>query len=206
MDLDLVINSRVSVRKFKDKPLSNELIKKLVANAGKAPSINNSQPWKFIAVVNKAILTKMSDSVKEKLESLFPDLQNNHSKSKVVWYSSFFSDAPCVIAISSEPYKAIVDDILESDELNHEEINRIRNYPNIQTIGAAVENLLLTAVDLDLGACWLTGPLIAKEELEEIIGIKAPNGLAAMVAVGYPFENVKPRPKKPLEEILEIIE
>ena len=121
-------------------------------------------------------------------------------------FATFFVDAPVLIIATQEPYQAVVDKILLNGKITHDEVNRMRNYPNFQTMGGAVENLQLTAVDLGLGACWLTGTNVASEEIEEYLEIKAPYKMVAAVAVGYPDGITFPREKKPLEEIMEVID
>jgi len=182
-------------------------LKELAERAGKAPSINNSQPWKFLAVKNKELLKQAGEIVSNKLKELFPnegDEKSAEVRLTVEKFSTLFVDAPALIVVLNKPYEAIIDRILESS-YSHEQINTLRNHPNIQTIGAAIENILLSAVELGYGACWLTGLLVAREELENLFGIKAPFNLAACVAVGKHSENIQPRKKKTLDEIFEII-
>jgi nitroreductase len=104
------------------------------------------------------------------------------------------------------PYEAVIDKILSQTAYSHEELNKLRNYPDIQTVGAAIQNILLSAVDLGYGACWLTGPMVAKEELSKILKIESPDSLIAFVAIGRPDKESKPRLKSPLENIFSIIE
>lgn len=50
MEVTEAILKRKSVRRFQEKPVSNEILKKLLNAARLAPSGGNRQPWKFIAV------------------------------------------------------------------------------------------------------------------------------------------------------------
>ncbi|GJQ63498.1 MAG: nitroreductase [Melioribacteraceae bacterium] len=208
MDLQKAIVERVSVRKFKSDKVEIDLIKKIVEMAGKAPSINNSQPWKFIAVTNKEIIDKMADLVNKKIDKVFPDSHPKSAqiKSQVQSFSTFFVDAPVIIVVLQRPYEAVVDKILPEEGIDHNEINKMRNFPNIQTIGGAIQNMLLTAVDAGLGGCWLTGPNIAARDLEKLLDIEEPFTISACVAIGYPEGNTAPRAKKSLDEIFELID
>ena len=51
---------RKSIRKFKNTPVPNTLIDTLLTSAMQAPSARNQQPWEFIVIKNKEILTKLS--------------------------------------------------------------------------------------------------------------------------------------------------
>lgn len=53
------IETRRSVRKYTDETISNEDILKMIGLAGRAPSSNNVQPWRVIAVTNKTKLLEL---------------------------------------------------------------------------------------------------------------------------------------------------
>jgi nitroreductase len=82
----------------------------------------------------------------------------------------------------------------------------MRGYPDVQSIGAAIEHLLLAATELGYGSCWLSGPLIAREDLEQLLGVEAPEQLAALVTVGVPAAPPSGgHDRRPAEEILRFI-
>lgn len=60
MDPLETINTRRSIRKFEDKKVPDDLVKKILAAAMNAPSAGNEQPWHFIVITNKSILEKIS--------------------------------------------------------------------------------------------------------------------------------------------------
>lgn len=202
MELLQTIEKRSTVRKFTLENVSVEDLKKLVYAAGLAPSINNSQPWKFIAVTNQQIIQKMAQSVHGKINELYSDVdeQQANVKKTVDYFSTIFENAPALIAVATTSYKAVSDQITGAP-LSHEEMNEKRHHPDVQSIGAAVQNLLLTAVDLELGACWLSGLMVAQNELEQILKIESPWELATVVAVGKPTGESKPKEKKNVDEI-----
>lgn len=207
MDLTRIIESRCSCRSFTDQAVTKEQLKELVRLAGLAPSVNNSQPWKFVAIVNTEMLKCMADAVRAKLNNLIPDANDEvkQTKNKVEWFSTFFADAPAVIAVLSKPYEAVADKALGVTHLTHQDINQMRGYPDIQSLGAAVQNILLAATDIGLGSCWLSGPLVAREELEKCLKAEEPWHLSAMVAIGYPKIDCKQQEKKSVDEIFEIL-
>lgn len=209
MDIREAIERRRSVRHFRPERIPLDDIREMVRLAGLAPSINNAQLWKFTAVTNQEVITKMSDIVNQKIADLLnsgTDKKGEKIKTTVSHFSTVFTDAPAVIAVQMRPYDAIVDTILEASGLTHEEMNKMRNYPDIQSIGASIENIMLAATGMGYGCCWLTGLLVAREELEPLLGVKEPYRLAACVAVGRPLEMLPAREKLPLESIFEVIE
>ncbi|MBK7865921.1 MAG: nitroreductase family protein [Ignavibacteriales bacterium] len=209
MDLKETIERRRSVRHFKPEGLPLDDIKEMVRLAGLAPSINNAQLWKFTAVTNKDIINNMSNIVNGKISGMLnakEDKKGEKVKTTVSHFSTVFTDAPVVIAVQMKPYDAVVDTILAASGLSHDEMNKMRNYPDIQSIGAAIENIMLAATSMGYGCCWLTGLLVAREELEPILGVQEPYKLAACIAVGKPLESLPAREKLPLESIFEVIE
>lgn len=207
MELKQVIETRATVRQFAKDSLNAGDLREMVRLAGRAPSINNSQPWHYIAITNPELLGRMAETVLKELEDLLPICDGEDAvkaKAQVQWFSTFFKDAPAVFAIAVRPYHAIADDAISCNGLTHEELNALRGYPDLMSIGASVQTLLLAAVDMGYAGCWMSGPLVAREELEGILAIKDPERLAAMVAIGKPAITPHQREKKPVDEIFEI--
>ena len=205
MDLKSAIQKRTSVRIFKDENVPLSDLKEMVRLAGLAPSVNNYQPWKYIAVINKQVLNRMAAIVAGKIAEL-PLKKTVASKNiitQVTWFSTFFKDAPAVLALVIEPYETVLESAVN---LSHDEINKFRNYPDIQSAGASIQNLLLSAVDMGYVACWLSGPMVAKKEIEEILGVKSPSSLLAFIAVGKPRSEPRPKEKPNLADSLVVIE
>ncbi len=61
MEILKEILNRRSIRKFQDKQVEDDVIKKILHAAMQAPSANNEQPWEFIVVKNKDTLLKMTE-------------------------------------------------------------------------------------------------------------------------------------------------
>lgn len=201
MNLNEAIEKRHSVRKFKAESVPVEDLKEMVRRAGLAPSVNNEQPWQFIVVTNKDKIADMAAIVHKKVQSLFAGSGKENVAKTVEHFSTIFENAPAVILVADEPYKAIADDLVD-----HEKINDMRRHPDIQSIGAAVENLLLSAVDLGYGACWLSGLMVARPELEALLNINAPLELMTAIAVGKPEGEPRQREKKAVDDIFKLVD
>lgn len=61
MDVLEAIYNRRSIRKYEDKPISEETIKELLGAAMMAPSAGNAQPWQFVVVDDREMLDGVSD-------------------------------------------------------------------------------------------------------------------------------------------------
>jgi nitroreductase len=71
-----------------------------------------------------------------------------------------------------------------------------------QSIGACIENLLLAAHGLGLGAVWLGEILKSADEVLAVLGLPANLELMAVVAVGHPDGAVKPPARRDLGELI----
>ncbi|MBN2482312.1 MAG: nitroreductase family protein [Bacteroidales bacterium] len=205
MELRSAIEARTSIRVFKDEKVDPLHIREMVRLAGLAPSVNNFQPWRYIAVLNRDLMKNMAGVVAAKIEALpsSKSIAAKNVKKQVTWFSTFFKDAPVLLALVVKPYQTVME---SGTELSHDEINKMRNYPDIQSAGASIQNLLLAAVDMGYGACWLSGPLIAREEIEKMLHIEAPEKLLAFIVVGKPTAKIKPKNKTNLADTMKIFE
>ncbi len=210
MEFRDLAESRVSVRQFAADPVPPAHVREMVRLASLAPSPNNSQPWQFVAVSRPSLLNEMAAAVRAKLGSMLPAAVSEaarHARQRVEWHSTFFEDAPLAVAVVLMPYESVVQDALEESRLTGAQVNAMRGQPDLQSMGAAGEHLLLAATDLGYGGCWMSGPLVAREALERLLGISPPGRLAAIVAIGRPAAAPpSPRERKAVDDILRVID
>ncbi len=206
MELKQAIEKRASVRRFTDEQVEIEVLQELARRAGRAPSINNSQPWKFVAITNRELIKKMARIVHDRVNEIYPaqGRKAEHIKSTIDFFSTVFENAPAVFIVLSSSYKSLAEKLYGEDGHVHEHINVQRNFPDVQSIGAAVQNILLSAADLGYGAVWLSGLLAAKTELEQLLDVNDPWSIATAVAVGKPDGVVTPTRRKDIDEIFEV--
>lgn len=206
------IYKRYSVRKFKDQEVPLEDIKEIIKAATYAPSGKNLQNWHFVVVKNKDKIEEMARIVEKRNEELANatnDEKKKKSMTKFLKYHTVFKNAPVVILVYAGPYPSTGLDILKEIGASQEELDAVLlPNPGIQNIGAAMENLQLAAANMGYGTCWMTGPNYASREISKYISFnKEGYFLAAMTPLGVPetSEVIRP-PRKPIEEVLTIIE
>ena len=204
MELLEAIRQRRTVRKFLSEPVAANDIKELVRRALHAPSVANALPWKFIVVTRPELISDLAVAVHRRVQALFGDASKENVLKTVDHFSTIFEGAPAVIFIAMKPYHAIADDL--DAGVGHEALNEMRRFPDIQSVGAAVQNLLLSAVDLGLGACWLSGLMTARRELEAMLDVQPPWELVTAVAVGKPESKPSPRPSPSIDDFIELME
>src|SRR5258706_12361263 len=60
MNVSEAIRTKRAIRKFQDKPLSDDLIKSILNAGRRSQSSKNEQTWQFIAIRDKKILKDLS--------------------------------------------------------------------------------------------------------------------------------------------------
>ena len=102
-------------------------------------------------------------------------------------------EAPCLIAVlNTNQYTPFA-------SIGREK--RIVEICDSLSIGAAVENMILTATGYGLGTLWIANTCFAYNELIEFIGTD--NQLTGIVAVGAANEAPPKRPRKALRDVVE---
>jgi len=99
--------------------------------------------------------------------------------------------APVTIMILNT--NKLIDTVTEED--------KFYDIANIQSIGAAIQNMLLAATDLGLGSLWICDVFFAYEQLTNWLNTN--DQLVAAVSLGYPAEAPFPRPRKNINVIIE---
>ena len=209
MELIEAIKKRRSIRKFKSDKIPKKDIYDIVQAACLAPSAHNKQMWRFIAISNKDILIEMKKAIMNEIEKIsnWPELKEAGVRAKGMRaYSTLFVKAPLVFAVLVKPYHSTVDEILKLEGLKKRQSELLSSHVEIQSVAAAVENLLLAATEKGYGTCWMCGPLIAASALDKILKIEKPWNLMALVPMGIPSQELKPKIVKKTEEVLEFIE
>lgn len=183
--------TRRSIRKYEDRDIPLSDIEDLVKAAVTAPSGCNSQCWKFVAVRDRDVINKIKEAVENKIFELFDDknkLSEEYitSKKKMV---GFFSKAPVTIAVfmtKLEFYDPTLISALKSKGYSDSGIMDLFANPDLLSIGAAVQNLLLAAHEKGFGACWINEPAIAGKEISKILNIPEEYKFISLIPVGYP--------------------
>jgi 5,6-dimethylbenzimidazole synthase len=170
MDVFTAIKGRRSCRKFRPDMVSDGDIEKILEAASWAPSPANNQPWEFIVVTDTNIKLRIHAEAVRCKNFLF-------EKSGWKWLGryeqDFIRDAPVIIAIIGDPQKTGADMFLEGGGLGYQE-----------GCAAAIQNMLLAAHALGLGALWYT--MFHKTAVQDILSIEPAKNLIALIIIGRP--------------------
>lgn len=203
------IAERRSIRSFSDHPIGDDDFKLMIEAAMMAPSGSNSQPWHFILVKEKELISKIAGLVKSKLSTLHSLAQHDGTYEPEefgkIGGMVFFEKAPGLVCVLRGKYQNRLDLLLEhTDRALYDSRKTVIN-PSLQSVAAAITLFLLSAHTLGYGACWMTGPLVAKPEIERLLMVEEPFEMVAMIPIGFPKKIPKAPPRKSFHEIVTII-
>ena len=185
------ISGRRSIRKFKDNPIPDEMLQAILTAGIQAPSGKNRQPWRFIVVKQdkRPELIRIMRQQIAKAKTRGEDLGSSE------WTTNVMEQAPVTVFIfnpdGSRPWLAHSIDQMFTDMVD------------IQSIGAAIQNMLLAALELGIGSLWICDVFYAYEELCNWLGEKGE--MIAAVSFGYPDESPAARPRKSFNEVVRIL-
>lgn len=188
------IKERRSIRKYQNKDISQTMIEEIIQAGMLAPSSKNRQPWEFV-IVTGAAKADMLGAMQRGLEreKVSPILPYSAKHIKAAEYTlSIMEHAPVVILIVNPLGIAIDKPITPED--------RVYEICNAQSIGAAIENMTLTATELGLGSLWVCDTYFAYRELKD--WLHADGELFAALVVGYADEVLSARPRKPMDAVV----
>ena len=203
--LATAVEGRASVRRWRRDPVPRDHVEAMVALAVRAANAGNTQPWRFVAVEDAATREAMRAAVNAALDEMaeWPELAGHAKEIKAVRaYSTFFADAPLAIAVFALPYASRADELLAARGVDGQAKDRLRQRPDLQSVGAAVQVLITAAHAMGYGACWMTAPVLGAPRIEELLGVEPPAQLAAVVPVGTPAGRQRRSPRKPLDDVL----
>ncbi|MCP8315808.1 MAG: nitroreductase family protein [archaeon] len=72
----------------------------------------------------------------------------------------------------------------------------------VQSVSAAIQNLLLATHAKGLGACWRCAPLFCMEAVREVLKIPNDFDPQALIEIGYPLEQPQMPPRKLLKSVI----
>lgn len=214
MQFDELVRTRRSIRRYKPDDVPDELLLKAIDLATWAPNGGNRQPWQFWVVKSREVIGRMADAVdaRSRLMASWPEADAFRADAdRWVQVGAFFRHAPACIAVMVGGYESIADKLLAarigSGDPGARDMHEWRRFgaSRIQTIGGAVQTMLLALHQQGLGACWMAGPQQAKGDIEQILGVPAGWEFVALVPVGWPAEEKVGAPRKPLDEVVKFI-
>ena len=172
MTLEEIITTRRSVRSFTDEPVSKEAILKLLDRARWAPYA--SECWRFVVVRESGGKERLAQAARQ----------------------NFIATAPAIIVVGAD-----VEVFAKKGSVwRRWDAYKFRGLFYIQDTAAAIQNLMLTAVEMGLGTCWIGS--FNEGDVAKAVNFPASTRPMAMIPVGHPTKPQKKSARGLLEEIV----
>jgi nitroreductase len=202
MSVAQAIAARHSVRSFTREPLSRETLAALLEAARNAPSSLNSQPWRFKVVTDPADIAWFGSS---------------EASRRQAWLAGAAAIVVCCVDLEhyvkdsqSAAFFYRENKIIEGEPMAGVEayVAREASAADMAKFGACAMNMgiavafmMLRAVEMGLGTCWIG--MFDEANIKARCGIPAGCRVVSLLAVGRPDEaEVYPRKRKAMEEIV----
>lgn len=206
------LRTRRSVRSFTTEPVSREALSRLVEAATTAPSASNRQPWRFTVVTGATLRDRVVRAIREHTERLQAVIARGPHASEFADYGDFFweplATARAIVVPQHREHPDMLANFIASGGGDPSQFcTAAAMHPEICATSAAVMALMLQAHADGLGACWMAGPMVARPEVEPLLGIRDPWRMMGAVAIGHPAEQPTHAPtRRPIDRIVQWLE
>ena len=197
MELSDVIASRRSIRKFRQEDISADTIRLLLDAARLAPSGSNLQPARFIVA--------QSPAAKEALGRFTP-------YKFIVKAAVIFVCCADLTAMTTREHR--IGELFQEGAFEGVEIDTrdplLTSNPGLaaeavkaylaMNAAIAIEHIVLRAVDLGLGSCWLGR--FDRDKVKEFLKLDDSIYPVVLLPVGHPDQSPKARPRFSLDKLV----
>ena len=195
-DLASLLRSRRSVRSYQQRPVTHEQLEQILEAARWAPSPHGRQPWRFAVLTRQepkqVLAASMGETWQRTLEMDGQDaaivaIRREKARQRIL-------NAPAIIipCLYLEDLDTYPDEQRQADEKTMA----------VQSIGAAIQNMLLMTYDLGLDAGWMCAPLFCPEVVCDALGLDARLIPQALITIGYAAADPKRRERLPLSSLI----
>jgi nitroreductase len=188
------VGTRISVRQFTAEPVSDELLRGLVEDAGGAPSGGNVQPWR-IYVVNGASMTRLREFLPTQAPMDIPEYDIYPAGLVEPYRTNRFTIGEQMYATLGIPRE---DKAGRSQQFAHNNnffdapaaifcfIDRQMGLPQWSDLGMYLQTFMLLAVERGLGTCAQEYWSIRHAAISTFVDAPANEMLFCGVSIGHP--------------------
>ena len=197
MTVPAFIEARRSIRAFTPEPVDRAALDNLVEAACIAPAPHHSRPWRFVVIDTEAGKTALALGMGARWHAdLTADGVAPERVDELVHAShAKLMNAPALV-LGCLTWNGL-------DRYPDEARQRAEWGMALLSLGAAVENLMLSAADAGLASCWVAAPIFCPEAARDALELPAEWLPHALVLVGHPDPAYvgRERPPVPLDEL-----
>ena len=183
-----------AMRRIDHREVAEELLVQLIDAAHQAPSGSNTQNARWIVVRDPGIKQQLADLNRQHaLPYIQPQLDNPDGSKQsrmldaVVWQMDHMHEIPALIVACFE---------------YPEKVEGMGVYRSAGSVWPGIQNLLLTARALGLGAAPTTLALRDQEAVRGVLNLPETFAALCLIPVGYPLGKFGPVSRRPLDEVM----
>lgn len=195
-DLASVIAGRRSVRAFATQPVPRETVARAIEAAGWAPSPHGSQPWRFVVVEaetrRRALADAMSDTWRAQLAL---DGQDEAVMARRLARSRERLERAPLLVLGC----LYLRDLQVYPDAERQEAEWTMA---VQSLGAAVQNFLLSIYQAGLDSGWMCAPLFCPGIIRDTLGLADDLHPHALLPVGHAAVDPRRRPRRTVDELI----
>jgi nitroreductase len=182
--LKAICEMRRSVRNYLDIPVEEDLIERIKKIALTSPYTSGKKNWKILVVNDKESIHGIGRIVKNHSDEILKKVREDFRDGFVEYAENFtfFETAPVLFILTYRVPYALTPMLNEVNDF----ISEWERDNYVKSISCVAMLILLAAQSLDLGSCYMTGPLIAEKQIMEFLGINKGKNIGAIIPVGYP--------------------
>lgn len=192
MELREAIEGRRSIRGFSDQPLPAGVLEELCLVGPRAPAPHHTQPWRFIILESagsrERLATEMGAAWRRDLEG--DGVDETKIEQLLIKSREQMMEAPGLVLCG------IVGDGLRDwrDPRRHTAEWQMA----AQSMGAALQNIMLAAYEQGIATFWMSAPLFAQDAVRKALDLPSEFMAQAFIAFGYLSPDYRPRPRPEL--------
>eukprot|EP00472_Partenskyella_glossopodia_P005840 CAMPEP_0197534228 /NCGR_PEP_ID=MMETSP1318-20131121/46389_1 /TAXON_ID=552666 /ORGANISM="Partenskyella glossopodia, Strain RCC365" /LENGTH=255 /DNA_ID=CAMNT_0043091417 /DNA_START=134 /DNA_END=901 /DNA_ORIENTATION=+ len=175
-ELEQLFLWRRDVRRFKTDPVDPKVLQKMLFHACIAPSVGNSQPWRFVMVETPQLRTKILKNFEQANNEALEGYKGERAQTYASLKLSGLTDAPVQVAVFCEK------DTSTGHGLGRKSMPETLDY----SVVSAIQQLWLSGRAYGVGVGWVS--IIDPEYVTKELDVPSNWKLIAYLCIGYPVE------------------
>ena len=202
MELGDAIFTRTSVRYYQEREVEEEKIKELIEAAIRAPTASGLENWLFVIFKSSEAKKKVYELIAKGMIEYYQEFglsMEKIEKLKKRIYEEKMYSAPLYIGVFMNKNVRF---------LKGEKFDLLEFVWSVESAAMAIQNLMLKAVELGLGTCYMGVANFEgiEEEIRSVAGLGEEWYLVGLITAGYPLREEKPRKRrKDFEEVVTFV-
>lgn len=198
MPLVEAMETQRAIRRLQPDPVDDALVLRLIGLAQKAPTGSNLQNWEFVVVKDRAVKAKLARRNRQAW-ALYGGIgrrlaRNDPKRLRVIdavgWQADHFEEIPVLVVACLRGVRPVFPAIAATSFYG--------------SIYPAVQNLLLAARAVGLGATLITLPLWSQFSARRALGLPWNVTPCAVVPLGWPRGRYGPTTRRPVGDVVSL--